>query len=315
MLRIALSAISASLLVLTINAGTAQAQTRVFVAAQGLDSNPCTFALPCRTFQHAHDVVAAKGEIDVLDPAGYGAVTITKSISIQGHGFSGISAAAGDAVTINGGSSDVINLRGLLIDGVGTGGNAIKFNTGASLAVQDSVLRDFRASGPNGNGILFAPTGFSKLSVSNTLISENSFVGIQILQPSGSNPVTVVVDRVEISKNQNGFCICASTGTGTIDATISDSVIAQSNSEGVLADGTGTLAGATIMVRHSTIAYQGQRGVRAVGASIIRVTQSTITGNSEGLLTNSGGVIESFGDNALRGNSVDGTPTTTVVLQ
>src|SRR5262245_60029106 len=92
MLRIALSAIAASLLALTIYAGTAQAQSRVFVAAQGLDSNPCTFALPCRSFQKAHDTVAANGEIDVLDPAGYGAVLISKAISIQGHGFSGITA-------------------------------------------------------------------------------------------------------------------------------------------------------------------------------------------------------------------------------
>src|SRR5262245_2868298 len=77
-------------------------QTRVFVAAQGSDGNPCTFALPCRTFQHAHDTVAAGGEIDVLDPAGYGALTIRKAISIQGHGFAGISvtAPAVDAISI-----------------------------------------------------------------------------------------------------------------------------------------------------------------------------------------------------------------------
>jgi hypothetical protein len=73
MLKITLSAIAASLLVLSLIASPAEAQpTRVFVPAQGLDSNPCTFAQPCRTFQHAHDVVAAYGEIDALDPAGYG---------------------------------------------------------------------------------------------------------------------------------------------------------------------------------------------------------------------------------------------------
>ena len=72
----------------------AEAQpTRVFVAAQGLDTNPCTFAQPCRTFQKAHDTVAAGGEIDVLDPAGYGTVLISKAISIQGHGFAGIAGA------------------------------------------------------------------------------------------------------------------------------------------------------------------------------------------------------------------------------
>src|SRR5215468_5994432 len=88
-------ALLADLIVCALSAGQIRAQTRAFVAAQGGDGNPCSFALPCRTFQHAHDTVAAGGEIDVIDAAGYGALTITKSISIQGHGFSGISASSG----------------------------------------------------------------------------------------------------------------------------------------------------------------------------------------------------------------------------
>ena len=72
MLKLTLSAIAASLLAPGLISNPAQAQSRVFVAAQGSDANPCTFAQPCRTFQHAHDVVAAYGEIDALDPAGYG---------------------------------------------------------------------------------------------------------------------------------------------------------------------------------------------------------------------------------------------------
>src|SRR5215472_17792091 len=87
-----------------LNAAPAQTQpARVFVAAQGSDSNPCTFAAPCRGFQHAHDTVAANGEIDVLDPAGYGALTINKSISIQGHGYAGIAVSSGDGITITAG--------------------------------------------------------------------------------------------------------------------------------------------------------------------------------------------------------------------
>src|SRR5262249_34914950 len=108
----------ATALVCALPAGPAAAQSRVFVAAQGSDSNPCTFALPCRPFQHAHDVVAAKGEIDVLDPAGYGALTISKPISIQGHGFSGITtAAAGTGISVSAGVNDAVHLNGLLIDG------------------------------------------------------------------------------------------------------------------------------------------------------------------------------------------------------
>src|SRR5271169_5317754 len=99
-----------------LSAAPAQAQSRVFVAAQGSDGNPCTFGAPCRTFQHAHDTVAAGGEIDVLDPAGYGAVSITKSISIQGHGFSGVSVGSGGTgITISAGASGTVGLYGLLI--------------------------------------------------------------------------------------------------------------------------------------------------------------------------------------------------------
>src|SRR5438477_3835611 len=108
----------ATLLICAFSAVPSHAQSRVFVAAQGSDTNPCTFAAPCRTFQHAHDTVAANGEIDVLDPAGYGTVVINKSISIQGHGFAGIAAPnSATAIVINAGSSDKINLRGLLLDG------------------------------------------------------------------------------------------------------------------------------------------------------------------------------------------------------
>src|SRR5262245_40472316 len=116
MLRITLSAFAAALLALGLIPASAQAQgaTRVFVAAQGSDGNPCSFAAPCRTFQHAHDTVAAGGEIDVLDPAGYGAVTITKSISIQGHGFSGISAPnLGNGIFVSATAADDVSLNGL----------------------------------------------------------------------------------------------------------------------------------------------------------------------------------------------------------
>src|SRR5262245_17788661 len=142
MIRIVSSVFAATLLTLSFVPGVAQAQ-RVFVAAQGSDSNPCTFALPCRTFQHAHAVVAANGEIDVLDPAGYGKLTISKAISVQGHGFSGISSPSGDAITIGAGANDKINLRGLLLDGGGSGANGITFNSGGILIIQDSLIRNF----------------------------------------------------------------------------------------------------------------------------------------------------------------------------
>src|SRR5215813_5924406 len=144
-LRVALAA----MLSIAFNATTASAQpTRVFVAAQGSDGNACTFTAPCRTFQKAHDTVAAGGEIDVLDPAGYGTVVISKAISIQGHGYAGIATLNNDtAITVNAGIGDEVNLRGLLIDGAGGGYYAVDFQVGSSLNIQDCLMRNF--AGPH----------------------------------------------------------------------------------------------------------------------------------------------------------------------
>jgi hypothetical protein len=96
----------------------AQGVARVFVSGLGLDTNPCTVTQPCRTFQHAHDTAAANGEIDVLDPAGYGPVVITKGISIQAHGFSGVTQTAScgtcAAITVSVTTADPVTLNGLV---------------------------------------------------------------------------------------------------------------------------------------------------------------------------------------------------------
>jgi hypothetical protein len=96
-----------------------QAQQRVFVSGHGLDTNPCTVTQPCRTFQQAYNVAAANGEIDVVDPAGYGPLTITHGISIQAHGFGGITQTCNTcaAITVSVTASDPVSLNGLLIDG------------------------------------------------------------------------------------------------------------------------------------------------------------------------------------------------------
>src|SRR5262245_55489289 len=132
MLKITLAAFAIALPALGLVPNPAQSQpARLFVAAQGLNSNPCTFAQPCRTFQHAQDTVAAGGEIDVLDPAGYGSVTISKAISIQGHGFAGVSVPSGaTGITITAPSSAAVNLNGLLLGWTGVRLLASRFDSG-----------------------------------------------------------------------------------------------------------------------------------------------------------------------------------------
>src|SRR5271169_2243930 len=97
----------------------AHAQNRAFVSATGLDTNACSFTAPCRSLQQAHDILAANGEIEVLDPAGYGTLTINKAISIYGHGYTHISVTSGaTGITINApGQGAIVALRGLTLEG------------------------------------------------------------------------------------------------------------------------------------------------------------------------------------------------------
>jgi hypothetical protein len=126
-------------LITTMSATPAQAQaTRTFVSAQsGSDSNPCSRSLPCRTFAFAITLTNAGGEINTLDPGGYGTVTITKSISIVSPlGEAGVLVpSGGTGITISAGANDTINLRGLIIEGGSLGAVGIKFNSGQALTI------------------------------------------------------------------------------------------------------------------------------------------------------------------------------------
>jgi hypothetical protein len=142
--------------------------TRVFVSGHGLDTNPCTVTQPCRTFQQAHNTAAANGEIDVLDPAGYGPLTITKGISIQAHGFGGITETApagpSTAITINITIGDPVTLNGLLLDGGGSGNTGIYITYGTDTTIANSVI-----SNNNGGLDSFGITWLAK-----TIISGNT---------------------------------------------------------------------------------------------------------------------------------------------
>src|SRR5262249_7210836 len=151
MKRLTVSAIVV-LAMAVLNAAPVRAQANTtFLAGNGLDTNPCTLPAPCRSFTRAVQATNAGGQVTMLDPAGYGAVTITKAISIvnDGGGEAGIAdpGAGLAAITINAGASDVVNLRGLTLNGVGTGQIGIEFQGGAALNIQNCVIRDFTGDG------------------------------------------------------------------------------------------------------------------------------------------------------------------------
>src|SRR3984885_15306124 len=179
----------------------AQAQAnRTFVSAAGNDSNNCaTVSAPCRHFANAYAVTAPNGEIDVLDPANYGALTITGPVSIEGHGWASIAAVSGSpAITINANTGDKINIIGVVLDGIAIANTTgIQFNSGGTLNVRDSVIRNF-----SNEGIFFEPNSstLSQLFVSNTRVSDNGFHGI-VINSTGSGTTSGVLDRVEIENN------------------------------------------------------------------------------------------------------------------
>jgi hypothetical protein len=134
-------------LFITSSAVQAQIQ-RTFVSGTGNDANNCQRTTPCRTFQRAHDVTTAGGEVVALDSAGYGSITITKSITISGEGFRAAvtSVGAGHGVTINAPGATVI-LRELTIYGNNTGTVGVQVNDAAAIYIERSVITNFTFDG------------------------------------------------------------------------------------------------------------------------------------------------------------------------
>jgi hypothetical protein len=271
---------------------------RTFLSAAGSDSNNCAnVATPCRHLATAFAATADDGEIYVLDPANYGSLTITHGVSIEGHGWASIAPVAGQAaITINANPGDKINIIGVVLDGTALAGTrGILFNSGGSLSVLDSVIRNFTF-----DGITFVPNTSTpiQLYVSNTLVSDNGDYGIHI-RPAGSGTTQGVFDHVNMQHNGAGLILEAS--TQTINITVSDSVSANSAGTGIYAQSDGGTP-VNVMVRNSTIA-NNSIGLDAEdsGASI-RATRSTITGNATGWVNNAGGQVTSYADNNIEDN-------------
>src|SRR3954468_8505500 len=171
-------------------ASAAQAQaTRTWVSGVGDDVNPCSRTAPCKTFAGAISKTAAGGEIDVLDPGGFGAVTITKSMTIDGttgSGFGSILAAGTNGVNVNDSASgtpqtSIVRLRNLSIQGAGTGFDGIRFTSGRALYVENCQVYGFRGNGTSSDGLeinLTAGSGTFTVSVKDSLFENNTGDGI-----------------------------------------------------------------------------------------------------------------------------------------
>jgi hypothetical protein len=290
------------MIAVALSAGATQAQPiRTFVAQTGNDANPCTFASPCKSVQHAHDIVAPGGEVRMLDPGSYGLLTINKSISILGDGHGGIAAQNGStAITVNAGSADKINIRGVVLEGFGNGLTGIKFNTGGSLTVVESVVRNFTL-----NGIDFASSTGGGLIVSNTVISDNGGNAI-VMSPSGAFNTFGAFTRVEAYNNaQVGFRLIGSSLTSTFRLTVKavDCVLQNINgftSSSVGASVVSTSGDVTLTLYRSAVSGFSNGAIANDAHSHILVAQSSFEGSANGTVSGTG--ISSYADNYLGGD-------------
>jgi hypothetical protein len=302
---------TAALIALTASPAFAQA-TRTWVSGVGADDNPCSRTAPCKTFAGALIKTAPGGEISVLDPGGFGTINITKAISVNGEwgGEGGVLAANTTGIIVNAGANDVVNIRGLMIEGAGNGINGIRYLAGKALHVQNTVIRNFKgASANNHNGILVNPTtGNLILDVSDTVIADNgpggAGVGIHF-KPTGAATIRASITRTQVMNNTIGLNADGDNGTGSIDVTITDSVFARNAGDGVATiSPNASDALVKVTLDRATVSSNGAIGVHSVGQrSTVRITKSTVTANgAAGLQANNSGVLGSYGDNATEGN-------------
>lgn len=261
--------------------------TRTWVSGVGDDANPCSRTAPCKTFAGAIAKTAATGEIDCLDPGGFGAVTITKSITIDCSGTVGSVLVSGtNGIVISAATTDRVVLRNIRVMGLNTGIAGIRILAAAIVSIEHCIITQFTQQ-----GISDARTaGSTKLFVSDTTVSLNGGNGIDL---TAANPNSVEIVNVNAVSNLSG--ISASAGNF---ATIQRSVFTVNSSSGVQSN-----AGSIIHLEGTAIT-SNSIGVTAAGT--VRLSNSNVSFNSTGF---SGAAI-SFGNNQLLGNGTFGTAVT-----
>ncbi|HEV7407061.1 MAG TPA: right-handed parallel beta-helix repeat-containing protein [Bradyrhizobium sp.] len=293
-----LLALAATTLALFAVSAPAHAQaTRTWVSGVGDDLNPCSRTAPCKTFAGAISKTFINGEIDCLDPGGYGAVTITKSITIDCTSTLGsilASNTTGVTISIPIGLNDpfrTVRLRGLSINGSGasgtigtrTGVRGVRILDALVVEIEDTVISNFVTA-----GIADARTSTGgKLVIRNSVIRDVTGSGISA---GGANPNNVSIENVH--SNANGFGLAAATGNRV---SIARSVFAGNNTAGVEGD-----LGSQVGLENSLVSGNGT-GLQSNGT--MSLSNSSIFSNATGIT----GTTASFGNNRIFGNGAPGT--------
>jgi hypothetical protein len=198
-------------------AAPAHAQaTRTWVSGVGDDANPCSRTAPCKTFAGAISKTAAQGEINVLDPGGFGAVTITKSITIRSdHIEAGVLVSAGSGIVVNALDTDTVVLEGLDIEGLGTGTHGVNILKAGKVYVIRCTINHFAQ-----NGVQQATTtNQGRVFIKSSVITRNNMgVNVQGTQAIGTIFESVIDGNTTTALQVNGASNFASATRSVFNA-------------------------------------------------------------------------------------------------
>jgi len=278
----------------------AQAQaTRTWVSGVGDDANPCSRTAPCKTFAGAISKTASPGIINCLDPGGFGAVTITKSITIDCTGTMGSVLSSGvQGVIVNGTSTDKVVLRAIDINGAGTtlGTNGVNYIQAASVALFDVNIANYSADAVK---VSSTAAGGHKLLLSGCQVL-NTFRGVEVF-PTGGGTADLDVDKSNFDNISTGAAI--DVVAASCSATVQNSTLTHSTTGIQTQNVTSTAS-----LNNCLISHNGT-GVNGVGE--IRLNNCSVTNNTTGLQ----GTTRGFGSNMIIGNGGGNAPTFSVAGQ
>ncbi len=278
--------------------------SRTWVSGVGDDANPCSRTAPCKTWAGAISKTAPGGEIDALDPGGFGAVTITKAITLDGGGgqVASVLVSGTNGIVIVAGANDVVILRNLRINGISSGVNGIQFNSGKDLNVENCYIFGFTQNGIN---ITLGASGSAHII--NSVIKNNTGDGIFASTSSGLVKVGISNTSVMVSGN-NGI----EAGNNS-RVNVDHGFISASGGSGVASTGA---SGTSIASVDNSEIIDGNNGLTTSNSSFVIVSHSTITANTGTAYNATTGTIFAYargtasaanGTNRVHDNGAQGT--------
>jgi len=295
------STLLASLFVVGLAVAPAQAQaTRTWVSGVGDDANPCSRTAPCKTWPGAISKTATGGEIDALDPGGFGTVTITKSITLDGGGgqVASILAAPGvNGINISA-ASGVVILRNLRLNGAG-GTTGVAINSAAKVIIEKCDIFGFTAGAAVQVSV---SSGTLALKVQETTLNNNS--GGITSKPSGGATVNAAIERTHADMNTGAGVRVDGTAGGSSNVAISDSSLSLNGSNGLnaVSGPSGNVKvdlTRVVAANNSSAALQSNNSTG--GTSTVTVGQSMLSSNGTAWSIVSSGQLLSYVNNQVTG--------------